>query len=116
MLEEEKKALRLELHEANEASEQRVKILKQQLQTAQTALAQASADVESLKRDVERQTANKQALAQWKVEHARQTQELEEKMKRYEQWGPVDVNKLMLQLEKQVRTRPLFCLAATVTW
>jgi hypothetical protein len=51
------------------------------------------------------QTANKQALAQWKVEHARLTQELEEKVRKYEQWGPVDVNKLMLTIEKQVRVR-----------
>eukprot|EP00698_Gefionella_okellyi_P023644 TRINITY_DN8133_c0_g1_i2.p1 TRINITY_DN8133_c0_g1~~TRINITY_DN8133_c0_g1_i2.p1 ORF type:complete len:2292 (-),score=619.73 TRINITY_DN8133_c0_g1_i2:5038-11871(-) len=101
LLEEEKKKLRQELHELQETSEQKVRILKQQLHTAQSALAATASDMDTLRRDVDRQTANKQALAHWKVEHGRRVQELEEKLKKYEQWGAIDINKVMLQLEKK---------------
>jgi len=49
---------RVQTAECFQVSEQKLRILKQQLHTAQSALAAAQSEVDGLKRDVDRQVMN----------------------------------------------------------
>eukprot|EP00762_Andalucia_godoyi_P002578 ANDGO_03363.mRNA.1 hypothetical protein AMSG_04194 len=84
-----------------ERVEERETILRQQLVATQSALHSAEVELEQLRKDLNMQMKNKQQLVHWKVRNAQVLTDLEEKVKRYERWSHIDVDKLLIEIEKK---------------
>jgi hypothetical protein len=103
--------LRREVHErerlqrdfwANrERVEERETILRQQLVATQNALHAAEMELEQLRKDLGLQMKNKQQLVHWKVRNAQVMAELEAKVRKFERFANVDVDKLLIDMEKK---------------
>eukprot|EP00163_Fabomonas_tropica_P027994 TRINITY_DN5572_c0_g1_i1.p1 TRINITY_DN5572_c0_g1~~TRINITY_DN5572_c0_g1_i1.p1 ORF type:complete len:2221 (+),score=691.16 TRINITY_DN5572_c0_g1_i1:420-7082(+) len=100
-LNEEKTIVHKSLWGNREETEQREIILRQQLLQTQNALTNAELELGQLRKDLELQNRNKAALVQWKVAKSQQLAELESKVKKYERWSSVDVDKLLSDLSKK---------------
>jgi myosin heavy subunit len=81
--------------------EERENLLRQQLIKTQQLLSNMEMEVEQLRKDLQLQIKNKQKLVNWKVKNAQLLDELEVKVEKYERWNKVDVDKLLLELEKK---------------
>lgn len=84
-----------------EKVEERENLLRQQLLAAQNSLNAAEIELEQLRKDLQLQMKNKQQLVHWKVKNAHLLSDLESRVKKYERWKTVDVDKLLLELEKK---------------
>ena len=89
------------LFEMREAMEQDKEMLTQLLATTQNALSNAESEVETLRKNLQLQQKNKKALVHWKVTKSHVLEALQEKVDRYEKWGNVDVDKLLLELDRK---------------
>ncbi|KAL0482170.1 hypothetical protein AKO1_013367, partial [Acrasis kona] len=81
--------------------EERENLLRQQLMKTQQLLSNMEMEVERLRKDLQLQIKNKQKLVNWKVKNAQLLDELEVKVEKYERWNKVDVDKILLELEKK---------------
>jgi hypothetical protein len=54
-----------------------------------------------IRKELELAIKNKQSLLTWKVAKTQQLTELEARVKRYEKWSHIDVDKLRMELEKK---------------
>lgn len=84
-----------------EDNEKKELLLRRELLTANTHLTAANMELDQLRKDLELQNKNKAALVQWKVSKSQQLTELEGKVKKYERWSSVDVDKLLAELGRK---------------
>ncbi|KNC47960.1 uncharacterized protein AMSG_04194 [Thecamonas trahens ATCC 50062] len=89
------------LFEIRETMEQDKEMLTQLLATTQNALSNAEAEVETLRKNLELQQRNKKSLVHWKVTKSHLLDSLQAKVDRYERWGNIDVDKLLLELDRK---------------
>jgi hypothetical protein len=84
-----------------EDTEKKEMLLRRELLNANTMLTAANMELDQMRKDLELQTKNKAALVQWKVAKSAQLAELEAKVKKYERWSSVDVDKLLTELGRK---------------
>jgi hypothetical protein len=100
-MDEERSNATRELYMSRDEVEQKLALFKSQLEETQAALSAAEIEREKLKKELELAQRNKQVLMQWKLAKTALLVELEAKVKQYERWQHVDVDKLMVELEKR---------------
>ena len=85
-----------------QVSEGELTQLKQSLSTSQHALSQAELEVEMLRKDLQLQLTNKKDLVASKVQSAKQIDELQRKLRKFEKWtaSNIDLDRLVAEYEQ----------------
>eukprot|EP00002_Diphylleia_rotans_P002201 TRINITY_DN1137_c0_g1_i1.p1 TRINITY_DN1137_c0_g1~~TRINITY_DN1137_c0_g1_i1.p1 ORF type:complete len:2066 (-),score=432.43 TRINITY_DN1137_c0_g1_i1:1174-7371(-) len=100
-LEDEKNTINKSLWETRDEMEQKEAILRQQLAASQRALSNREQEIDVLRKELDQQQRSKNTLIQWKVSKTHQLAEMESKLAQYEKWKNLNVDKLLLDLEKK---------------
>jgi hypothetical protein len=87
--------------DSKETTEREIKELRQQLSSTQYQLSQSEIEMELLRRDLQLQLSNKKDLVSWKVQNAKMVEDLQKKLKRFERWSHLDLDKIVADYEKR---------------
>jgi len=97
----EKQHANKELYLSRDEVEQKMAMLHKQLSETQSSLLAAEIERDKLRKELELAVRNKQTLLQWKVAKAMLLEELEMKVRKFERWSHIDVDKLLIELERK---------------
>ena len=90
-----------ELYNEKAETHKKLEMISSRLEETNTLLAAAESERDRLKKELDLAHKNKQTLLTWKVAKTQLLSELEARVKKYEKWSHVDVDKLQLELERK---------------
>eukprot|EP00760_Papus_ankaliazontas_P009029 PhM_4_TR13957/c0_g1_i1/m.101192 len=84
-----------------EATQKEKDDLRNQLSATSHKLTQVETEVEHLRKDLQLQLKNKKDLVALKVHQASVVEELQKKLRKYDRWANIDVDRLVLEYERK---------------
>lgn len=90
-----------ELYNEKAETHKKLEMISSRLDETNVLLAAAESERDRVKKELDLAHKNKQTLLTWKVAKTQLLSELEARVKKYEKWSHVDVDKLQLELERK---------------